>query len=120
MKNINGEIEYKDKIYKIVFNLNVMEQIQDEYGSLDKWGELTEGKDGVEPNIKAVKFGFTAMLNEAIDIENDENQGTGIKPTAPLTKAFVGRMLTDIGLREMAKKLHETVTESTKSTEKNV
>lgn len=119
MKEMFREIDYKDKKYKMVFNLNVMEAIQEEYGSLDKWGELTEGKDGQEPNIKAIKFGLTAMLNEAIDIENDENQGTDIKPIAPLTKTFVGRMLTDIGLREMANKLHETVTESTKSTEKN-
>ena len=96
-----------------------MELIQDEYGSLDKWGDLTEGKDGTEPNIKAIKFGLTAMLNEAIDMENEDNQGTGVMPIAPLTNKFVGRMLTDIGLKEMANKLHETVTESTKSDVKN-
>lgn len=114
MKNYNGEFEYKGKTYKLVFNLNVMEQIQDEYGSIEAWGSQTDGANG-EPNIKAVKFGFTAMLNEAIEIENDEN-GTDIKP---LTKNFVGRMLTEIGLETMAKKMSDTVIESTKSDEKN-
>lgn len=117
MKDVMEKFIYKDKEYKLVFNLNVMEQIQDEYGSLDEWGSLTEGKNG-EPNVKAVKFGFTAMLNEAIDMENEEN-GTDIKP---LTKNFVGRMLTEIGINEMTNKLKNTVVESTKveNQEKNV
>lgn len=32
-----------DKEYKAVFNLNVMQEIQIEYGTFDKWGELTDG-----------------------------------------------------------------------------
>ena len=112
MKDINGEFEYKGKKYKLVFNLNVMEQIQDEFGSLDEWGKMTDGSKG-EPNIKAVKFGFTAMINEAIEIENEEN-GTDIKL---VTNNFVGRMLTDIGLEEMASKMQETVVASTKNEE---
>ena len=75
MKNIS-EIEYNGKKLKLVFNLNVMEEIQEEFGSVDNWGKLTDGASG-EVNIKALKFGFTAMINEAIDIENDEN-GTDI------------------------------------------
>ena len=76
MKDINGKIQYKGKDYKMVFNLNVMEAIQEEYGSIDKWGELTGGE---EPNIKAVIFGFSAMLNEGIEIDNEE-KGTDEKP----------------------------------------
>ena len=115
MKNYNGEFEYKGKKYKLVFNLNVMEQIQDEYGSFEAWGNLTDNVTG-EPNVKAVKFGFTAMINEAIDIDNEEN-GTDIKP---VTKNFVGRMLTEVGLDVMSKEMMNTVIESTKSDEKNV
>lgn len=111
MKDINGEIEYKGKVYKIVFNLNVMELIQDEYGSIDTWGKLTEGDENGEPNVKAVKFGFTAMINEAIEIENEEN-GTDIKP---VTKQFVGRMLSEIGIEAMANKMQETVINSTQN-----
>lgn len=118
MKDINGQFEYKGKVYKLVFNLNVMEQIQEEYGSIDAWGKLTEGDENGEPNVKAVKFGFTAMINEAIDIDNEEN-GTDIKP---VTKQFVGRMLSEIGIDAMATKMQETVINSTQNpdTPKNV
>ncbi len=114
MKDINGKIQYKEKEYTLVFNLNVMERIQEEYGSLDKWGAMTDGKNG-EPNAKAVIFGFTEMINEGIDIENEEN-GTDIKP---LTLKQVGRLITDVGLSEATATLNKTVIESTKSEEKN-
>ena len=113
MKDINGKIQYKDKEYKLVFNLNVMERIQEEYGSIEEWGNLT-GANG-EPNAKAVIFGFTEMLNEGIDIQNEEN-GTNDKF---LTLKQVGRMITEIGLQNATMKLNETVIESTKSEEKN-
>ncbi len=114
MKEMRNEIEYKGQKYSLVFNLNVMEEIQDEYGTLDKWGSLTDVKKG-EPNAKAVVFGFTAMLNEGIDIDNEDN-GTNIKP---FTHKQVGRILTEIGLREATLKMNNTVIESTKSDEKN-
>lgn len=115
MKDYNGEFEYKGRKYKLVFNLNVMEQIQDEYGSFEAWGKLTDDTLP-EPNVKAIKFGFSAMINEAIDIENDEN-GTKIPH---LTKNIVGRMITEVGISAMTKEMMNTVIESTKSEEKNV
>ena len=113
MKDFNGEITYKDRTYKLVFNLNVMERIQEEYGSINKWAELTDG--ATEPNAKAVIFGFTEMLNEGIDIDNEEN-GAELKP---LTLKQVGRMITEIGLRNATTTLNDTVINSTKSEEKN-
>lgn len=113
MKEMRNEIEFNDKKYNLVFNLNVMEAIQDEYGTLEKWGELTDGKSG-EPNVKAVKFGFLQMLNEGIDIDN-ENNGSDTKP---LTDKQVGRLLTEIGLANVTKQMNKTVIESTKSDEK--
>lgn len=115
MKEMRNEIEYKGTKYNLVFNLNVMEVIQDEYETLDNWGSLTDASKG-EPNAKAVVFGFTAMLNEGIDIDNEEN-GTDIKP---LTHKQVGRILTEIGLRQATMQMNKTVIESTKSEEKNV
>ena len=114
MKDVNGEIEYKGKKYKLVFNLNVMEKIQDEYGTIDKWAELTSGKDQ-EVNVKALKFGFTEMINEALEIEA-EDIGTEFKP---VSSNQIGRMLTEIGLDKMQDALQTTVVESTKSDEKN-
>lgn len=113
MKDFNGTIEYKGKTYKLYFNLNVMQQIQEEYGTIDEWGNLSDGVSG-EVNAKAVIFGITAMINEGIDIENDE-KGTDIKP---FTLKQVGRMITEIGIKEATKTLNETVIESTKD-EKN-
>lgn len=114
MKEMRNEIEYKGQKYNLVFNLNVMEVIQEKYGTLDNWGALTDGSNG-EPNAKAVLFGFTAMLNEGIDIDNDEN-GTNIEF---LTEKKVGRMLTEIGLKNATMQMNKTVIESTKSDQKN-
>ena len=114
MKDINEKLHYKGKDYKLAFNLNVMESIQEEYGSLEEWGNQTDGTTG-EPNVKAVIFGFTQMLNEGIEIENEEN-GTDLPL---LTLKQVGRMITEVGLANATKKLNETVTASTESTEKN-
>lgn len=114
MKDVDKKFEYKGKEYRLAFNLNVMEEIQDEYETLDKWGSLTDGSNG-EVNAKAVIFGFTAMLNEGIDMDNEDN-GTDTKP---FTHKQVGRLLTEIGLENMTKQLNDVVVESTKSEEKN-
>lgn len=115
MKKMRSEITYKEKKYNLVFNLNVMEEIQAEYKSLANWGDMTDGKNG-EPNVKAIIYGLTAMLNEGIDIDNEEN-GTNLKP---FTHKQVGRLLTEVGLDEATAKLNQAVIESTKSDEKNV
>ena len=114
MKDTNGKILYKDKEYSLVFNLNVMERVQAEYGTIEHWGELTDGKSG-EPDAKAVIFGFTEMLNEGIDIYNEEH-GTN-EPF--LTLKQVGRMITEIGLKDATQTLNETVVESVRNDEKN-
>lgn len=114
MKSAIQEIEYKGKSYKLVFDLNVMEAIQDEYGSIEEWGKLTEPEDG-EPNIKALVFGVMQMINEGIDINNDEN-GTEEKP---LTHRKVARILTEVGLDSVADKMQQTVIDSTEDDSKN-
>lgn len=114
MNDVNGKIQYRDKEYKIVFNLNVMEAIQEEYGTLDEWGALTDGtNNNGEPNAKAVIFGFTQMLNEGIEIDNEDN-GTDYKP---LTLKQVGRIITEFGLVNATQVMNETVVESTKDDE---
>ena len=114
IKEVSSNLTYKDKDYKLVFNLNVMEKIQDEYKTLDKWGELTDGSSG-EVNIKALIFGITEMINEGIDIENDEN-GTNEPFVSHKT---VGRMLTEVGIKKAAEKMNDLVVESTKDDSKN-
>lgn len=106
----NKSIEYKGIKYNLPFNLNVMEKIQDEYETIDKWSDLLENG-----NAKAIKFGFTEMINEGIDIENE----TAEVKKEFLTKTQVGRMISEIGLQKTAQELSNAVVESTKSDEKN-
>ena len=112
MKDIYGVLPYNGKTYKIAFNFNVMQEIQEEYGTIAAWSELT---DSDEPNAKAVIFGIRAMLNEGIDISNEEN-GTN---DPPLTLKQVGRIITEVGFGNVAKTMNETIIGSVQGTEKN-
>ena len=112
MRDYRGSLPYKGHIYRLVFNLNVMEEIQEAYGTVDKWGELT---DRDEPDAKALKVGIRAMLNEGIEIENEEN-GTNL-PLFSLKQ--IGRVLSEIGTDVAAGAMRDTVIESVKSDEKN-
>ena len=114
IKEVSSKLIYRDKEYKLVFNLNVMERIQDEYKTLDKWGALTDGSES-EVNIKALVFGITEMINEAIDIDNDDNNTN--EPFVSHKK--VGRMLTEIGIEKAAQNMNNLVVESTKDDSKN-
>ena len=93
MNNKLTYIETKDRNYPIVFNINVMEEIQEAYGSLGAWGAIVENANGGEPKVKDLKIGLMFMINEAIDIENEEN---GTK-TPMLTAKQVGRLIGEVG-----------------------
>ena len=114
MKSKLQEIEYRDKTYKLAFDLNVMESIQDEYGSIEAWGKLIEPEEG-EPNIKALVFGATQMINEGIEISNDENG----EDEKPLTHRKVARILTEVGIESVTSKVQQTVVDSTADDSKN-
>ena len=117
MKENIKHIRIEDKEYPLVFNLNVMEKIQEEYETLENWGDLTEGKQK-EIDIKALKYGVTEMINEGIDMEN-ENRDVKVEF---LTQKQVGRIITEIGYQKMAQDVQETVISSTDigETSKNV
>ena len=124
MQDITKHINYKGINYPLVFNLNVIEKIQEKYGSYEKWGEMTEVKENeegekTEVNIGALKFGITEMINEGIDIENE----TAETKREFLTEKQVGRIITELGISKMTEKVQETVIDSTKNEneeEKNV
>jgi len=110
MKDFYPEITLNGKNYLLCFNLNVMELIQEEYGTIDNWTELTTAGDA-----KAIKFGFCEMLNEGIDIKN-EQEGTDEKP---FTLKQVGRLLTELGFENVGNKLNEAVLTANKDESKN-
>ena len=92
-----------------------MEVIQEEYGTLEKWGKLTDLKSN-EISAKALIFGIAEMINEGIDISNEEHKES--KPF--LTHKQVGRLVTAVGLAESAKQINNAVIQSTMSDEKNL
>ena len=109
MKNKLTYIETENGKYPIVFNINVMEEIQEAYGSISAWGSIVENADGGEPKVKDLKIGLTMMINEAIDIENEETNGN-----APmLTTKQVGRLITEVGFEAITKKIQELTIAST-------
>ena len=101
MKEKMTYLELGEKKYPICFNLNVMADIQEEYGSMKKWGEVVEGGNDGEPNIKDLMKGLLAMINEGIDIENEEKE----KKMSFLTPRQVGRIITNYGLEEVIEKI---------------
>ena len=113
MKNTIVYLETEKRNYPIVFNLNVMEAIQDQYGTLDRWGELTQG-DG-EPKVKDLKNGILAMINEGIEIENEDN-GTN---NPLLTAKQIGRIMTEVGIATIVEKIKEITVASAQGEQKN-
>lgn len=114
MKDFYTELELNGKKHLLCFDLNVMEAIQAEYGTIDKWSELTSGENG-EADAKAIIFGFREMLNEGIEISNEQN-GTDEKP---LTHKQVGRIITQLGLENVGSKLGEAISLANKDESKN-
>ena len=114
MKDYMSKLQFGDKEITIAFDLNVLETIQEQFGSLAEWSDRIEPKEG-EPDIKALLLGFTEMINEGIDIDNENNHTQ--KPF--MTQKQVGRLLTQVGLENASKKIMQVVVDSTKSDEKN-
>lgn len=102
------KIEWNGREYPLVFNLNVMEKIQDEYKTFKNWSTLVESTEEID--IKALKFGIKEMINEGLDIQGETEQ---------ITDKQVGRLLTDIGMKKATKTMQEIVVESSKIEEES-
>lgn len=105
-----------DKQATLAFNLNVMAQIQSEYGSVSAWVELLEDDKenstrGGEPDMQAFIKGFTFMLNEGVEIENDDLPAD--KKKVPFTERQVGRLITTWGKDEVQKAMQSAITTAT-------
>lgn len=109
-------LETDSEKFPLAFTLNIMEALQDEYGTLSEWSELIRNQK--EPNIKALKFFITEAINEGIDIENEKSD----EKRASISSAKAGRIITEIGFQKVAKTINKMVSESVKAKEnsKNV
>ena len=139
-------LETDSERFPLAFTLNVMESIQNEYGTLSEWSELIRNKK--EPNIKALKFFITEAINEGIEIENgsqyaapsgryrcadeqentqriaNENEQGDNVFDREIRRKFVtmkeaGRIITEIGLKKVANTITKMITESMPHDEKS-
>lgn len=105
-------IEVDGKKYPMAFSLNVMERVQEEYGSMQAWSETLQPSSG-EPKIKDVIWTFKELINEGIEIENEKSGGD----RQPITHKQAGRLITNI--KEVTEKMTEIVTKSLKTENPN-
>ena len=106
-------IETSTDKYPIMFSLNVLESIQNEYGSYNKWFQMLESD---EIDIKALKFGLMEAINEGIDIKNQYSE---VKMSFVDSKK-VGRIITEIGLNQAASVLMGSLKSEDTVEEKNM
>lgn len=109
--------EGDDKVL-LAFNLNVMAELQDKYGSVQAWVELLEDdedepKRNGEPDMKALLGGFQIMLNEGVEIENEDNG----KQLKPYSTRNVGRMITKWGQANVLASIQNAIATSTNTGE---
>ena len=71
-------IELNGREYHLLFSLNVIDEMQDKFGSFDKLNEVLSGKD----SIKNIRWLLTLLINEGAG-EGEE----------PLTEKQVGHMI---------------------------
>jgi hypothetical protein len=99
----------------LAFTMNVMQEIQRKYGSINKISEMA--KDGSEPDIEAIIFFLKEAINEGIDIENERNS----EKKEFLSEKQVGRLLSEVGMIEAMKSIGKAISESVKTgDQKNV
>jgi hypothetical protein len=120
MLDIVEHIKAGDKEYPMAFTHNVMEAIQDKYGSIDAWSKVLQpepykDEEGniiiPEPKIKDIKWTYMQAINEGIDIENE-----GKAEKRPfVTEKQVGRLLTIMDINTAKKKIMKLAVESVKT-----
>ena len=113
MKEMMETIKYRDTEYALVMDINVLQDLQEKYGSFEAWAEKVLLNNG-ETDLGALTFGVMAMINEGIDIENEEK---GMELRKPINQRQAGRMLTAVGLEQATEKVLGLMTESNKSAE---
>lgn len=107
MLNTYERIKIGEREYPIAFNLNIMEQIQEEYGSFEKWYEIFASIEGEVP-YKDLIWTFNKLLNEGADLERDE----GRSDLALLNHKQTGRLIGVFGQVEAINAMFALVSKS--------
>jgi hypothetical protein len=97
-------IETESEKYPVVCTINVLEAIQNEYESIEKWQEELSGNK----NIKHIIWTFCEFINEGIDILNDRKE----EKMMPISHKKTGRIITEIGLAKALDIIRDIVSDS--------
>lgn len=98
--------EFGGKKYPAVFNLNIMADVQEKFGSISVLDTL----DGKEPNISAIRFLMTHMINEAERLSKKAEKRF-------YTEEEIGSMITMEELLKSQTKAAEIIAKDTESKE---
>lgn len=98
-------LELGERKIPALFDLNVVAELQEKYGSLTDWNNACFPQ-GKEPRLKPLICAYTLAINEGYEITN--------QPTR-LSEKEVGRILTELTLSKAAAKMQQMVVDSTKS-----
>jgi hypothetical protein len=105
-------IKLRGNEYPMAFNLNVIEAIQDKYGTIVNWQDKITPKNN-EVQIKDIKWTLMSFINEGIEIENDENEVK--KPL--ITEKQLGRMITGFeDIQSASQSIMDAVTQNVPET----
>lgn len=114
MKDISDTLKYKGNEYTLVFNFNVLDAVQEKYGTLVKWIEEAYGKKTGEPSAKALAFIIAEMVNEGIDIDNEDRKPE--EQLEPITLKTANRMLSEFvkeyGIEKVITKVDDLMSKS--------
>lgn len=112
LKNVSKTVELAGKKYEMFCNINVLQELQDRYGSMQAWADHLDDAKG-EASLKAVLDGLAVMINEGIDIANDDGKNRQM-----ITRKQLGRMVDEVSLPELLSTMGELISESMQSAEK--
>lgn len=102
-------IETSDSRYPIIFDLNVLYEIQEMFGSFVKWSDTFK-----EVGWECVLQTTMIFVNEGIDYENEL---TG-ESREFITEKQAGRIITEVGIQKVIHVIGDSVVKYNKS--KNV
>lgn len=111
-------LEVGEEKYPLAVTLNVIETMQNKYGTITKWkklmlgfieekkidkkgNEVIEWKENDELSAKDLKFFVMESINEGIDIENEKRNDK--RPF--VTDRQVGRIISEVGSVNVLKKI---------------
>lgn len=111
-------LEVGEEKYPLAVTLNVIETMQNKYGTITKWkklmlgfieekkidkkgNEIIEWKENDELSAKDLKFFVMESINEGIDIENEKRDNK--RPF--VTDKQVGRIISQVGSVTILKKI---------------